>query len=154
MAAFAVSLWVPVPSARAAVGIEPQSPDAVLLRWFANCSQPKMMEIEVSLDGKKIYEKEFDFCSVPRSEMQSHPPDTVLKFDLKDESRSFFGEQKGTQLEGNIWQYGGDAHYVVLGLSFAASDHVWCDTTHFVDPLHRSKLRLSEGLVLTTYPKP
>jgi hypothetical protein len=154
VAAFALTLWTPVPSVRAATGVKPQSPDKVLLRWFANCPHPRKMEVEVSLEGKKLYEQEFDICSVPRSEMVSHPPDTVLKFDLKDESRSFFGEQKGVRLEGNIWQDGGDAHYVVLGLSFAANDHVRCSTTHFVDPSHPSRLRLPEGLVLTTYPKP
>lgn len=154
MAAFVMTLWALVPSVCAATGVQPQSTDAVLLRWFASCPHPSKMEVEVLLGDQKIYEQEFDICSVPRSEMVSHPPDTVLKFDLNNEGRSFFGEQKGTRLEGNIWQDGGDAHYVVLGLSFAAKDHVWCNTTHFVDPSHPSKLRLPDGLVFMTYPKP
>lgn len=122
-----------------------------VLVWFGNCDNPKRIAIEVQLDGATISKFVVPVCKLPRT---AEDAQKLLKFTVTETHRSLFGEPKGQQLEGNIWEAGGDPDDLLLGVSFTADNRIWLNSIAIVYPNKRSRSELATGLVMITYPTP
>ena len=121
--------------------------------WDARCSSPKKIRIEVTLDGKRIYGSKFRICHASEHS-QPVKSQRTLVFNVAGPHRSLFGEPRKEALEGNVWQAGRDPNGIVLGVSFAGPERVWCNSLHVLDPNKASKTVLTRGLIVRTSPYP
>jgi hypothetical protein len=118
--------------------------------WYARCSSPKQIRIEVSLNGKRIYKTTFGICRTDYPQLMK--PQRTLVFKIAGPHKSLFGEPRKETLEGNVWQAGRDPDGIVLGVSFAGPNRVWCNSLHILDPNKASKTVLARGLIVRTAP--
>lgn len=141
-------------AAAAAVGtdIATVGADEVVWHWYAQCTDARPVKVEVTLNGKLEYQTSFEVCHMPRSSIVPDSPQRILQFNLRSKARSLFGERKGENLEGSIWEAGEDQSDLVLGVSFADNKRVWCNTLHIVNPEVPTKSNLAHGLVIKTLP--
>lgn len=126
--------------------------DEIVWHWFAQCVAAEHMSVEVSLDGKQIFATSFDVCHMPRSAITLDSSQKTLKFDFNSKRRSFFGERKGENLEGNIWEASKDEDELVLGVSFSDKNRIWLNTLHILNPKKLSQSTIENGLVIRTFP--
>jgi hypothetical protein len=118
--------------------------------WYARCSSPKQIRIEVSLNGKRIYKTTFGICRTDYPQLMKSQ--RTLVFKIAGPHKSLFGEPRKETLEGNVWQAGRDPDGIVLGVSFAGPNRVWCNSLHILDPNKASKTVLARGLIVRTAP--
>ena len=127
-------------------------PEGAVWQWYAHCSAPRQIKLEVILDRRKIYSTEFGVCHLPRS-IELERPQRILRFKLVSHDRSLFGERKGEALEGNVWEASEGEDDLILGVSFAGPRRIWCNTIHALDPQKASGAFLARGLIVRTRPE-
>lgn len=132
----------------AAVPVTDQAKQNVLV-WFGDCNKPLLVVIELSFKSTQIYRTVAPVCKLPR---EAEPKDKILKFTFKDVHQSLFGEPRGEEIEGNIWEAGGDPGDVILGLTFSTGRREWLNTIAIAYPDKESTMELATGLSIKTYP--
>lgn len=108
------------------------------------------------LKFKIIYCEFYPLCVMHRSEIEPEQPQKILEFHFEADSKTF-SEMKGSgrHVEGNIWKAGSDPGFILLGVSFQATDEdnrVLLNTIHIAPPDEASQSMLANGLVIKTYP--
>ena len=144
-----LGIMIAVTLASPATAVTAPKADAVW-DWYARCSSPKQIRIEVSLHSKRIYGTTFGICRT--NYPQPMKPQRTLVFKIAGPHRSLFGEPRTETLEGNVWQAGRDRDGIVLGVSFAGPNQIWLNSLHILDPNKASETVLARGLIVRTQP--
>jgi hypothetical protein len=128
--------------------------EQIVWHWFAECKDGKSMTIEIILDGKPLFNLSFPVCRMRRRDIwqEVQPRQKVLEFFFKNGKRSFFGEPQMRQIEGNIWEAGGEYDAIIFGVSFDTEKRIWLNTLHFGKIEETSQSELVPGLIVRTYP--
>src|SRR5437879_1085397 len=130
----------------------PLPSEQIVWHWFGECSEANLITAEVLLNGKSIYKSSFPICRMRRGDIQPKPQQRILYFFFQEETKSLFGEPQAQQIEGNIWEAGGEHNSIILGVSFSTKDRIWLNTLHNADPEKASESALTTGLTMKTYP--
>jgi len=117
------------------------------------------MAVEVRLDATLLYRASFPICHVDASDVSRLGP-RILRFSFKPCRRilwSGYRENNDTtdatqEIEGNIWQAGGEPSVLLLGVSFATKDTIMMNTLHIADTTRRSQTEIVKGLRVATFP--
>ena len=127
------------------------TPDEVVWHWFSACSKGKKVELQVLLDGKAVYGSSFSACSMRRAEITPEPKQRILAFVLPKGGHRRLGVHTALEIEGNVWEAGGDPDAILLGVSFATKDRILLNAIHVVNMLGASQSDLAPGLVVKTF---
>jgi hypothetical protein len=158
-AAAFVSLVAAVAPALIPVSLPAQAPvsprDAIVWHWFGDCAGRDSLALEVRFDGQPVYASTFPICQVRRSRIRPEPQQRLLEFRFNAVPRRFGPRSRATDIQsirGNIWESGGAADAILLGVSFAAGGQVLLNV-HLVARArlasHSERIR---GLVISTRP--
>jgi len=123
--------------------------------WFGDCPEPRVMGVQVLLEGKSIYQSHFRACQMKRTIANTEREQKVRTSFHFAGGHTFQGThhtKKTETIEGTIWQAGADPDDIVLGVSFLAHDQVLLNTIHIVTLVKPAVSKLDRGLVIKTYP--
>lgn len=122
--------------------------------WFGACKGGKTMGVELSVDGKTVYQSTFRACRMQRSDARngSRGKTEIFRFPGGHTFQNTYGTTKREQVECNIWQAGADPDDMLLGVSFVAHNQVLLNTVHIVRPGRRTQSKLDPDVVIKTYP--
>ncbi len=117
------------------------------------------MAVEVRLDGRRLYRSTFPACRVNGSDL-SKQGGRVLRFSFQAGRPivwSGYGDDHETtqppeELEGNIWEAGGEASRLLLGVSFSTRDKIMMNTIHVAGIASTSQSEIANGLLVVTSP--
>lgn len=151
----ALALQIVIQSAPAAAEEDGASAgqNDVVWHWQAQCAEPRSITVEVKLRGRLEYRQAVNICRVKRNATVPGTSQALLKFNLRGNGGSLFGEPPSTELRANIWEASADHDFLVLGVSFADEKHVWCNTLHVINPEVETQSTLARGLVIRTSPE-
>ena len=142
----------------AVANANPESATESVWQWYATCSRPFLMRLEVSLNGAVVAGYSVPICKVPRSDRPKDPK--ILKFVLHPDHRIVWTGYRevddttdaGEEIEGDIWQAGGESDALVLGVTFAVKDKLLMNTLHVARTANRAESEIAKGLSVTTRP--
>jgi hypothetical protein len=123
--------------------------------WFGDCSNGKMMGLQVLIEGKSIYHMPFRACQMDGTDEinnQERRIKATFHFPGGHTFQSEYHTRKAETIEGTIWQAGADPDAILLGVSFMANNQVLLNTIHIAKPGKNTELTLDTGLVMKTYP--
>ena len=122
-------------------------------RWFAECPKPRPLRVSVQLDNKVLFEATVPTCHVQDSDLRRTWKQEMLSFKLRT-SAARFGKQfrnLGTpEIAVDIWEAGGDAGDLILGVSFMTTGQVLLNGIHMAFPGKTSKSVYGEGITFTS----
>ena len=124
--------------------------------WFGDCPEPRVMGVQVVLEGKSIYQSHFRACQMNRTIVNTEREQKVrtsFHFSGGHTFQGTYHTRKTETIEGTIWQAGADSDDILLGVSFLAHDQVLLNTIHIARPGRPTESKLDTGLVLKTYPE-
>ena len=133
------------------------SPDALKPVWFwsGDCSQPRVIGVQVLLDGKTIFQSHFHACQMNRADaITERGQKTRASFHFSG-GHAFQGSYHTTTsetVEGTIWQAGADPEDILLGVCFTAHGQVLLNTIHITQPGKSTASEIDPGLIIKTYP--
>lgn len=127
--------------------------DEVVWHWFGNCSDAKIVSVEIILKGKVTYKSSFPMCQMRRGDIPLEAVQRQLVFSLEKESLSIFEESTNERLEGRMWEAGNEAGALILGVSFDSKDRKLLNTKHIVQPDRTEIHVVATGLIIKTYPE-
>jgi hypothetical protein len=131
----------------------PSHPTDLVWRWFGDCRPTRQIRLDVRLNQAQLYSRAFPACCVRSGLIPDDTPPKTLRFSFHA-SAAIFGSEFGSlgvvEIEGNIWQAGGDPDAIILGVSFATRHRVLLNTVHITRPHRPSQSELAEGLVIRT----
>src|SRR5208282_1504820 len=105
--------------------------------WFGDCSEAKVMGLQLLLDGKPIYQSLFRACQMNRTTANTDREQKVrtpFHFSGGHTFQGTYHTKKTETIEGTIWQAGADPDDILLGVSFLAHGQVLLNTVHIVRP--------------------
>jgi hypothetical protein len=126
----------------------------MLWYWVPHCRDGRIVRLEMTLDGRSIYQSSFTICRMSRADVQAAQIGRTAAFTFMG-GHLFQGEHPTvpTQtIRGNIWQAGEEPDGLLLGVSFSTKDRVLLNSVHFVKPYRTSESKLDPGLFIRTYP--
>jgi hypothetical protein len=124
--------------------------------WAVDCPEPRVMGVQVLLEGKSIYQSDFHACQMNRAAANTDRDQKVQRSFHFSGGHTFQGAyhtKKNETIEGTIWQAGADPDDILLGVSFLAHNQVLLNTVHIVRPGKPTESKLDPGLVIKTYPE-
>jgi len=135
-----------------------QAATEAVWRWFGSCPRPFMMRLEVDLDGAMLKGYSIPICQVDR--FYPSRDSRIFKFAFHARHRIVWTGYRNTEnttdpsqeIEGNIWQAGGEADALILGVSFAVKDTLMMNTLHVAGTANESKTEIVKGLFVRTRP--
>ena len=138
----------------------PVSAQEGVWRWFAKCPGPNMMALEVRVDGRRVYQTSFTMCREDANGEFTRQGNPILIFRFRAGREIMWTGYKESEdrtnasqeIEGNIWEAGGQAYGVLLGASFESKDSRLMNTIIFAEVQKRSETMIAPGLSVTTYP--
>lgn len=143
---FAVSL--PAPAIAQHPSALEKAPD-VVWTWSGKCNASQKLSVTVRLENNLLYKGFLPICRGNRS-----AEDGRVAFHFT--SNHLFGDQyrarKSDTIEGDIWQAGGEADALILGISLATKKQVMLNTLHVAKPDKQTTAELDKGLYITTSP--
>ena len=154
---FAVVLGV-----ASATRLDAQQSDTVWV-WSARCQSPSRIEIRIRLDSSTVFRSHVPICRWNRQMGQGRArfgftsKRAIVWYGYRSDEGGA-GKDSGdttaanTRFEIDLWQAGGEADGIQLGVTAAAPDGLHMNTIHIVKPLERSQTILAPGLVLDTWP--
>ena len=124
--------------------------------WFTACGGPTI-ELEVKLDGAKLFETSFPVCRRSRSDggpskelsFTFRPPRKIIWRGYGDGGNVTRPNQK---IECDIWLAGSDPDVLLLGVSFSTQRRTNMNTIHIAYPTRSYKTIIERGLVVESYP--
>jgi hypothetical protein len=132
---------------------ELSSRNEAVWHWFGTCADEKSLSIEITLGKKSIFKSSFPVCKMRRTKIKQELIQKHLAFSLENKGRSYFGEAKGEQIEGNIWESGSEPDNLALGLTFETKTQTWLNTLLVIEPDKPSRFLLGKGLVVKVHPE-
>ena len=127
--------------------------DAPQWRWFVTCSRPAATRLHVTLRGKSLFDATVPVCRIPEAERSEKADHTILTFHFRGDPSWFDSEAAsvpGTPIEGSIWQAGGEAYGMLLGVSFLGRHQVLLNTIHIAKADEYSSAPVANGIVVST----
>jgi len=124
-------------------------------RWFVDCPQPHSTRLQVTLRGRTLYDATLPLCDVTPSERSQRAEQRRLRFFFTTDAGLFGDEFRHLgvrRIEGNVWEAGGDADQIILGLSFQIPEQILLNTLHLAAESQRSTSDLARGLTSSTSP--
>ncbi|HMI52929.1 MAG TPA: hypothetical protein VK525_15565 [Candidatus Saccharimonadales bacterium] len=124
--------------------------------WFGNCIPANMMEIDVLLDGKTIYRKQFSLCRTGPDGTLTEKQQRIRAFHISGGHtlQGVFHTKATEQIEGNIWMGAASENDLVLGVSFATKRQVLLNALHILKPHQPTESELDSGVLVRTFPLP
>ena len=138
------------------------SNDGIAWQWYSPCPDNAVMQVDVLLQGNKIFSALFPVCAMVREDIPIESPKIILRFfftananifnEIEDEvDFSDIGVQK---IEGNIWRAGGEDDGIILGVSFMTTNSSprksLLNSLHLAEAHKSSEMILGEGLIVRT----
>jgi len=121
----------------------------VVWNWSRECKGQRQLNVTIRLEGKVLYQGLLPICPGTRG-----AADGRVKFHFS--SGDLFGgryrARKTEIIEGDIWQAGGEADALILGVSFATKHQILLNTLHVAKVDMKSNVELDKGLSIITYP--
>jgi hypothetical protein len=102
-------------------------------RWLEQCSTPYRTHFTVRLDGEPLLDTDLPVCHLVDAARPVGLKAKLIRFHFKTDLKIFGDEyaELGVQdVEGNVWEAGGDPTDIVFGLSFTASQRILLNTLH------------------------
>jgi|HubBroStandDraft_6_1064221.scaffolds.fasta_scaffold785582_1 hypothetical protein len=124
--------------------------------WFGDCPEPKLMGVQVLLDGKSVHQSHFRACQMNRTAPNTEREQKVrtpFHFSGGHTFQGTYYTKKTETIEGTLWQAGADRDDILLGVSLVAHEQVLLNTIHIVRPGKPTETILDAGLVIKTYPE-
>ena len=132
--------------------------------WNPRCPTATKVALRVRLGGKTLYATSLPLCRWDRQEEKGK---TSFRFvparplvwygyrsDEGDGTRDLGDTApRGTSLEVEFWQAGGESNAIELGYSVSASDGPHMNSIHILSPTQRRTSTMAPGLVLETWPE-
>jgi hypothetical protein len=122
--------------------------------WFGDCTNGKLMGLEVLVEGQAVYHSSFRACLMERTDANSEAERRIRAFHSSG-GHTFqhrYRTTKEEQIEGNIWQAGADPDDILLGISFSTKNRILLNTIHIVRPGKPTQSTLDRDVVIKTYP--
>jgi hypothetical protein len=129
--------------------------EELVWHWFGSCNHAKTMTVDVVLGGKRLFKSAFPICVIDRSDNQSGHDN--LRFLFKAPARIFgdeFASLGAPELEGSIWEAGGERDAILLGVSFKTKGRILLNTIHVASTNKATQSELGERLVMKTIVQP
>jgi hypothetical protein len=123
--------------------------------WFGDCTAPRLMGVQLLLDGKPIYQSRFRACQMSRTTANSQREQEVRSSFHFSGGHTFQGTYRTSKtetIEGTLWQAGADPDEILLGIAFQTHDQVLINTIHISKLGKPAESKLDQGLVIKTYP--
>jgi hypothetical protein len=124
--------------------------------WYSDCRESKPLGLEIFADGKSIYRSSLRICRMPSEDVPPLKEAPRLAFLFRG-GHAFRTEHRTNPkeiIDANIWQAGGEADGLLMGISFSTKSRVLLNTVHLAKADHASESQLDRGLVMRTYPVP
>ena len=131
-------------------------PQQVVWLWFGDCAPSTSMALDVTFEGKPVYQATFPICQRRRSDIKHEPQQRIIEFQFTAPParfRAHAGLEPRT-IRADIWEDGLKPDSLLLGLSFTTGDSVLLNTTHLARPRAASRSERARGLVIITRPAP
>jgi hypothetical protein len=122
--------------------------------WFGDCTNGKLMGLELFVEGRIVYHSSFRACLLERTDANAQGESKARAFYFSG-GHNFQGLYKTTkreQVEGNIWEAGADPDDILLGVSFATPSQVLLNAIHIVRPGKPTQSTLDRNVIIKTYP--
>ena|SRR5271170_3754572 len=124
--------------------------------WSGDCAEPKVIGIQVLLEGKSVFQSSIRACRMSRTDANAEREQKAKRSFHFSGGHTFQGRYhtKNTEtIEGSLWQAGADPHAILLGVNFLAHNQVLLNTIHIVRPEKSTESTLDPGLVIKAYPE-
>ena len=129
----------------------------VIWHWFGDCAGSDSLVLEVRLDGESVYRSQFPICHLRRDQIKPEPQQRLLEFRFRGVPRRFGSRYPATEpasIKGTVWESGGEARALLLGVSFATDEQVLLNMHIVAGANYESRSERVRGLVVTTKPVP
>lgn len=139
----------------AVAGQAASSRNDLVWHWFGDCASGDSLVLDVRFDGKAIYSSTFPVCKMRRSQIKPEPQQRFLSFELVALPRRFRAQNKEPEpvpIRGAIWEAGGDATSIRLGVQFAMEYQSLLNTHHPARIASETRTERVRGLLITTRP--
>ena len=132
-----------------------QQHDTVLV-WNIKCHSPTMIAIRVRLDSTTLYRSSLPVCRWERqyedgkSSFRFSSPKALVWYGYRSDEDTT-GANTGFEIK--LWQAGGEADAIELGIIAEAPDGLHMNAIHMLLPGERNETTLASGLVVETWPE-
>jgi hypothetical protein len=147
-AALAIALVFVLPSFSQQPTSRPEPPDTVWT-WSKQCGTNHKLGVTVRLDGKVLYRGVLLICRGSRSAENGR---VTFHFAGGHRFQGEYRTRSTDNIQGDIWQAGGESDALILGISFDTRNQILLNTLHIARTDRQTSSELDKGLVITTYP--
>jgi hypothetical protein len=121
----------------------------VVWHWSSECGKDShAVGLTVMLSEHKIYQSSLRVCAIPREKTAPDKQQEKLVFYYKDPALSNEGE-----IEGNIWDAGGEPSSIIMGLSLESKHGIFLNTIFIMDVKKEASAVVMPNLRIVTEPQ-